>query len=1226
MAAVVAVCAAAMQGGGRLLVGALPHLEPQLNDWLAARDIRIRGISGSWRHLNPIVAAESLEFPGGDLRGVTLELDVPESLWRNRIVARRFEVANARVRLERTPVGWRLAGASNAEGPDLGTFLQHSDELHVTARVEFAANDHRGAVYVRLLAQNQDGRHRWQAVVSTDPACPECSLRLDAELLESATGIADLAGTARVDARGFRLRPVLAEALSLPAMALDVAGRWTGDGTIAGANVELHLSELALPGAMTTVTATATARGTHAFYQGVASVAAATASAEVAVEDIGFAADAAGLDAGSALTLWTERLDLGAWNALLVSALGSAGTVGAWFHGVDASGELRDLQVHLDSEGLAYEAALEHAYTSSFRGIPRIDDAGGLLHGHAKALRITLDGRALGAAMPEHFPRGWTYDTAAGDITLWFDPGHLGLRGQGTVRSDAAEVAVALSLTRPTDPLEGHLSVVASVAHATIEHVKRYVPRELRGTLGTWIESGLVAGRLDDATVAYHGHTRTLPGLPMRRIEIAGDVSDGVVAYHPDWPRAEALQGHVAVSGTAVRARVDRGTTLGIAVTDVTVDVPEHANHADVTLRARLPTEDALGFVFATPLRDTMPFLCPCWRGEGELGVAAALKVPFDAAAGPRDIAVEFDLAGVSLDLADLRLHFRDLRGPARFRSPHYVTATGLEGTLFGFPVHVETTSSAEVVAFEVRGRSRVTDVFTVLDAEEISAAEGEFDFTARFDFFTADAAPPVLEIGTEALGVTLDLPAPLGKDAATPRTMTAKLVFAEDGVHAAGGDDVASWWLRVDETETLLGAVGVGVPPRPHVPDATGISIAGRLAVLDVAAASALPDSRVPWHVHGLEVDRVRLHGIELTAARLDGAVGAGTVALDFDSNEMRGSVRARPDEPLSLELDEVRLPAGEPGVDPLDVSIIDVLPAADVAIHNILLDGEHFGSWRFGVRPTGTALHFTSVSGDIKGLRIEALEDIVWTAEDTSHFRGTVTAADLASVLPAWGYATSVESTDVDIQGDVSWPGSPLNFQLDYLSGDLRLKVTDGRFLDVADVPAGRILTLLNFSKVAQRLRFDFSDVFGQGIGFERIRAKTTLDRGVLHFEEPLEIKGPTSEFRIYGTVDFHDGTLDNEMVVTLPLSSSLPWYAFWLASTNPATAAGVLLGREVFRRQLDALSSARYRVTGTLDEPEPSFVGIFTGEFSPETTVETPPAETVQENPGSQQGSPE
>ena len=201
MAAVVAVCAAATQGGGRLLVGALPHLEPQLNDWLAARDIRIRGISGSWRHLNPIVAAESLEFPWGYLHNVTLELDVPESLWRNRIVARRFEVANARVQLERTGAGWRLAGASHAQAPDLWTFLQHSDELHVDARVEFAANDRGGAVYVRLLAKNQDGSHRWQADVSTDPACPECSLRLDAELLESAAGIADLAGAETVARR-----------------------------------------------------------------------------------------------------------------------------------------------------------------------------------------------------------------------------------------------------------------------------------------------------------------------------------------------------------------------------------------------------------------------------------------------------------------------------------------------------------------------------------------------------------------------------------------------------------------------------------------------------------------------------------------------------------------------------------------------------------------------------------------------------------------------------------------------------------------------------------------------------------------------------------------------------------------------------------------------------------------------------------------------------------------
>ena len=1206
MAAVAAVCAAAMQGGGRLLVAALPELEPRVNAWLATRDVAVHGLWGSWRHLNPVLGAESLALPGAEFHDIALELDVAESLWRNRIVARRFAVGDARLRLEQGPTGWRLEGSAEGPAPDLSAFFRHSDEVRLQARIEFLTNGASAAVDLALSALNEGAAHRWQAELSTDPACDDCYARLDADVRQTGPGIGDQAGAVRVQARHFRLPAALAEALGVPAMVLDATGQWSADGADAAARTELHVSDIALPAGPASLTVQTTAAGAHGLYRGVGSLRVATPDAEVSVEDIGFAADAAG-----ALTLWMDLLDLGAWNALFVSALGAGGTLGRWFHGVGARGQLRDVQLQVDREGIAYEGLLHRAYTESFNGIPRLDDARGRLQGHLHALRIALAGAPLRAAMPEHFDGSWNYDSAAGEVTIWFEPGYLGLRGTGNLRSEEASVELGLALTRPHDPLEGHLSMVALVERATVGHTRQFLPRELRGQLRSWLDTALVNGRLVGGAVAYHGHTRTLPDLPMRRIALTGEVRDGVVAYHPDWPIAEALSGRFSVSGTSVAARFDTGASLGLPIQGLEVEVPGDAAYVDVRVQARPSAGEALAFAFATPIEDFLSFACECWTGAGPVGIDATLRIPFAGPPEPGDVAVAFDLDGVSLGLTDLRLQFHDLEGSARFRSPHLLAAAGVEGTLFGFPVRIDAASDDDAVSFAFTGHSRVEDIFAVLDMGNVTevtgpsaAVQGAFDFDATFDFFAASHRPPVLRVSTDALGVTLDLPQPLAKGPATSRPLTTRMVFSGDTVFADGNDEVASWWLRVAPDHGLRGAVGIGVPPSPPEAVAAGVSIAGTLRHFDASGASSWSDAPLRWRLEGLAVDRIALHDLTLTNARLEGSGSPGELALQFDSEEMTGSLAVQPDRPLRLDLAEVRLPGGETGVDPIDVSVIPLLPAADIEIRRVLLDGEHFGSWRFGTRPAENAVHFTNVSGDIKGLRIDALEDIVWTLDNESHFRGTVTASNLASVLPAWGYATSVESTDVDIRGDVAWPGSPLNFQLDHLSGDIGLTVTEGRFLDVAEVPAGRILTLLDFSKVAQRLRLDFSDVFGQGIGFERIRASTSLDHGVLRFEEPLEIRGPGSEFRIYGTVDFHDGALDNDMVVTLPLSSSLPWYAFWLASTNPATAAGVLLGREVFKRQIEALSSARYRVPGTLEEPKPSFVGIFTGEFAPES----------------------
>ena len=138
--------------------------------------------------------------------------------------------------------------------------------------------------------------------------------------------------------------------------------------------------------------------------------------------------------------------------------------------------------------------------------------------------------------------------------------------------------------------------------------------------------------------------------------------------------------------------------------------------------------------------------------------------------------------------------------------------------------------------------------------------------------------------------------------------------------------------------------------------------------------------------------------------------------------------------------------------------------------------------------------------------------------------------------------------------------------------------------------------IFSLLNFAAIAKRMTLDFSDVFGKGISFDQLTATVMADRGVINFVEPMVIDGTGGDFRINGTVNLLTGTLDNEMVVTLPVSSSLPWYAAYLGFVNPIAAGAVLVGERLFRNQIDNLSSAKYKVTGTLQNPEVNFEQVF------------------------------
>ena len=169
---------------------------------------------------------------------------------------------------------------------------------------------------------------------------------------------------------------------------------------------------------------------------------------------------------------------------------------------------------------------------------------------------------------------------------------------------------------------------------------------------------------------------------------------------------------------------------------------------------------------------------------------------------------------------------------------------------------------------------------------------------------------------------------------------------------------------------------------------------------------------------------------------------------------------------------------------------------------------------------------------------------------------------------------------------------------FDLAHLSGNASLNLDNGSFVEVDAAGSGamRIMSLVNFWTVAKRLNLDFSDVFGEGISFDEVRMQLALDDGLAHFEQPATIAGSGSSFRINGTVNFDTGALDNEMIVTLPLHQSLPWYAAFIALANPAGAVGVLVGGQLLAEPLSRLTSGKYRIRGTYEEPEVDFVSIF------------------------------
>ncbi|HSC66317.1 MAG TPA: AsmA-like C-terminal region-containing protein [Cellvibrio sp.] len=313
--------------------------------------------------------------------------------------------------------------------------------------------------------------------------------------------------------------------------------------------------------------------------------------------------------------------------------------------------------------------------------------------------------------------------------------------------------------------------------------------------------------------------------------------------------------------------------------------------------------------------------------------------------------------------------------------------------------------------------------------------------------------------------------------------------------------------------------------------------------------------------------------------------------------------------------------------------------LPLANISVGSLMLDNNNYGNWSLQMRPNDKGVVIDNIRGSIRGITISGADNIeqgaklIW--QDTpsgvqSRFIGSLAAGDMAEVLRAWERPDTIESRAARYRADLFWPGSPQDFKLATLGGDMTIHIEKGRFKREASAGDGvlRLMSVLNFDSLARRMRLDFSDLYQSGLAYDEIKGKMRFNQGILVFEEPLVVRTPASGLQMAGTIDIRNETINARLVATLPVAGNLTFFAA-LATGLPA-AAGVYLVSKLFKKQVDQATSISYTITGGWADPQMSFDRLFESEQSLRDSVnkpaqQTPPEDTQQARPEDEPQSP-
>ncbi|MCJ8169976.1 YhdP family protein [Atopomonas sediminilitoris] len=940
------------------------------------------------------------------------------------------------------------------------------------------------------------------------------------------------------------------------------------------------------------------------------------------------------MDASALIRLQANRVHLNLIARLLRAWAPLPAAADAWVTQLAPSGKLRNvnLDLNLSAQALAdkarFSANLESVALKPYKGVPGLAGVSGLVTGNAAGGSLWLESDDFTLFLNTVFAKPWQYHQARARLDWQLDAERLllssprlALRGEeGELNGD-----LNLHLAWAADA-EDWLDLRVGLRDGDALQALKYVPKApiVSDTLGAWLSSAVKAGAAPQVGFTYQGRINAGGESAARALALSVQVQEAELAFAPDWPTLAQAEGWVRFEHGNTRVAVTQAELAQVAIKDAQAQVlaPAAGQSAVLQLQGQLSGQMAHALRVLQTAPTPAAKALQGWQLFGPLKADLQLALPLAQNAGTAKIKVGLDLQDAKLQLPQPVLTLEAVNGQVVYDSERGISSPTLTGRVLKqpFSAKIEATGAQGDASSIVQARGSLPwqSLALWLGIKQPLPLQGTLPYHLTLALNDQDS---FISVQSRLKGMAVQLPAPFGKGADEERDLLFKM--------SLGGRDRQIWLeyaeqvyarLVQQEGRPLRGQINLG-GEHAKLPAQDGLAVSGHLATIDwaqwspvverlragqdaTAAAGANPLRRVQ-----LRVDQLLAGGMQFDQLQLGAnAQGAGW-AINADSAQAQGELLIQPDKPLDLRIARLDLPAQDPDAppaqeDPLASVSPEDLPALDFDLKQLNLGGKPVGAISLRVRAVPSGARISELKADLRGLQVGGELDWLGAAGRTqTQFRGTLKSKNLGDVLKNWDYHENLRTESFKLETNLTWPGSPAFLALKRSSGALKLDMRNGAFLEVeSGTQALRVFSLLNFSSISRRLKLDFSDLFGKGFAFDRLRGEIAVDTGILTLskDKPLVVNGTSALLDLYGQIDLPREHVDMQMQVTLPVSNNLALAA--LMAGAPQIGGVLYIADKLLGDRLSKIASVNYQITGPWQEPEVKFVKPFIDKNKP------------------------
>jgi uncharacterized protein (TIGR02099 family) len=909
-------------------------------------------------------------------------------------------------------------------------------------------------------------------------------------------------------------------------------------------------------------------------------------------------------------------------------------------------------------------------YSSQFsRGIPGIENVDGELIYSDQQIQFAIEAKNGALDFDKHFMAPIAYQTLSSTLAIKFAENGWQLTSDNVnFTSDEIKLNAEIGVFAEEDK-DVELSLLATAFDGNAIYAQSFYPHLLMGNdLVNYLNDALQQGKLEQALVLIQGPLSNFP-YPENKgtFVVDAELADATFKFEKDWPAINHFNANLNFTNNSMMITGREGLLSGIDVKGVTAGIKDLSKDPVLSVDAKFKDTAPLlvtNLMITSPLNESVGAVLEKVVISENIAGEFNLSLPLDDTnASIAKGKIAFNNNNIALQTP--QMNFAQVNGALMFENEKIVTdKLNLMWRNMPLTLDVNAYNKEEHYQTDINIDAKWQDKEWLTQIPELLKpyGEGSLDWQGKLAIKTFHDGPFTyqLDIQSNLAQTQFNLPVPFDKKVDEEKIAKASVYGNEDQsrVDVKVGDALNFYGnlnhQRVSFTQAhlILGEEEMYLPM-------SGFHITTNLAEANFEQwqpfigdiLDSLPESDVPASSPSLLDKPQRIRGKVAEFTFLNEAIHGVSFnledelswwLLELTSKEARAKVKFYPDwhtQGLDVDADFIHLapeksffakssPDTQDSTQkifetnelvernlPFNIKINDDffknVPPLQVNCADCSYGNLDLGNVNFKLERTSDELlvvnNFVSQRKNNK-LSLSGQ----WQHDQKSSvtkITGDFKTKDIERELERLGISSTVKDSALKSTFKLNWLGGPQDFTLANVNGDIKAELDEGYLAEVPD--QARAFSILSLQSLVRKLKFDFRDIFSDGMFYSKVTGDFHLQKGIIYTKNTF-LKGSAGDLSVIGNTDLNKEILDYRMSYKPNVTSSLPAIA-WIATLNPVTFLAGIAIDEVITSQV--VSEYKFEVTGLISQPSFKVVdrktqNISVGRDSPPQIVENIP----------------